>query len=75
MRFANYRDAVRPAYAFPPCDGDVRAGDAFFGGAGRLPSGTGDYDYLTMLHEVGHMLGLKHGHDRRGGYGAVPGRL
>ena len=38
--------------------------------SGRAPQ-AGNYDHLTMLHEVGHALGLKHAHEA-GGFGAVP---
>ena len=45
-------------------------GDAFFGGAGRFPT-AGNYDWLTIIHELGHSLGLKHGHETDV-FGAVP---
>ena len=70
MRYANSK-APTTAYAFYPDEDDPRAGDAFFGGAGRQPV-QGNYDYLTILHEAGHTLGLKHAHDGAT-YGAVPG--
>lgn len=39
-------------------------GDVFFGTAFnyRAP-GAGNYAWLTLLHEIGHALGLKHGHE------------
>ena len=32
----------------------------------------GNYAYLTMLHETGHALGLKHPQDVKGSFGAMP---
>ena len=33
---------------------------------------SGNYAYLTMLHETGHALGLKHPHEVKGSFGAMP---
>lgn len=46
------------------------AGDVFFGSAGKAPK-AGNYDWMAVLHELGHALGLKHPHDGQG-YGALP---
>jgi hypothetical protein len=32
----------------------------------------GTYGYATFLHETGHALGLKHGHETSGGFSALP---
>ena len=40
-------------------------GDVFLGGAGRNPE-PGTYDWMAILHELGHALGLKHPHDTDG---------
>lgn len=71
IRFANSSDP-ETAYAFPP-DYDELAGDAFFGGSGRFPV-AGNYDYQTTLHELGHTLGLKHGHEKID-HGALPANV
>jgi serralysin len=57
------------AYAYLP-NGHSASGDIWFGTEGDWSAVTpGTYDYKTMLHEIGHALGLKHGHDA--GYGGV----
>jgi serralysin len=55
-----------PAYAYGyfPGDRDVKslAGDIYFNtdGSGFDVVDVGSYDFMTMLHEVGHALGLSH---------------
>ncbi|MBK6863089.1 MAG: M10 family metallopeptidase C-terminal domain-containing protein [Ideonella sp.] len=48
--------------------GNDQAGDVWFGGSGDNPT-TGNYDYATTIHELGHALGLKHGHSTTNEYG------
>lgn len=61
IRVANSRDPDT-AYAYTP--GAGTGGDAWFGGSGRAPR-PGNYDHMTVLHELGHALGLKHTHEGR----------
>jgi len=62
IRAARTADAPT-SYAFLP--GSGMGGDVWLGGSGRAPK-AGNYDHATVLHEVGHALGLKHSHETWG---------
>lgn len=64
LRYAN-SGAVGTATSYMPSPGDVRGGDAFFGGTGQFPA-QGTADYHAVLQMVGHTLGLKYAHDSSG---------
>ena len=77
LRFALSR-AADPAYAYYPDDPNVfpEGGDAFFhGGPDFQNSKPGSYGFSTFLHETGHTLGLKHGHEAEGQFRALPHKL
>lgn len=57
--------APASAYAYYP-DTDAEGGDVWFGSSRGYydnPS-RGDYAWHAFLHELGHSVGLKHGHDQ-----------
>jgi Ca2+-binding RTX toxin-like protein len=77
LRFAQSR-AADPAYAYYPANhaSFPEGGDSFFhGGADFDNVRLGSYGFSTFLHETGHTLGLKHGHERDGGFAALPRRV
>jgi serralysin len=72
IRIAQSSSANPTAYAYYP--GGNAGGDIWFGTSYnyRAPK-LGDYSNLTHLHELGHALGLKHGHEVEGpGNTALP---
>lgn len=71
LRVANTSDAPT-SYAFYP-SASIYGGDAWFGPSARTPT-AGNYSWHTTLHELGHSLGLAHGHT--GGFnGALPSNV
>ena len=71
IRMANSSD-TGTAYAFYPST-NGEGGDAWMGPATRNPI-AGNYSWFGTLHEVGHSLGLKHGHDTSS-FGALPDEM
>lgn len=70
-------ESSRPPTAWAYMPGGGRGGDVWFGTAYagtifdyRTPV-LGNYAYLTVLHELGHALGLKHAHEAGGAAGTA----
>ena len=60
------------AYASYPHSTSERAGDAWFNADSYENPQPGQLHYSTFLHEIGHALGLKHGHEEGNYYGTLP---
>jgi serralysin len=59
------------SYAYYPGPFSVN-GDVWFGNIRNDPTLKGGYAFSTYLHEIGHALGLKHGHQDDGTHGVLP---
>lgn len=75
-RTANLRfgqsSAPATAYAYMPGTYE-QAGDVWFGrNYDYTNAQAGNYAWHTILHETGHALGLKHGHEAKGAFAALP---
>lgn len=67
IRFAESKKANPSAYAYMPIGGGEKPGDVWFGKNPDYDSPiVGNYAFATTLHETGHALGLKHGHQAAG---------
>ena len=60
------------AYGYYP-GATPEAGDVFLGTSGQAPK-AGNYDWMTIIHELGHALGLKHPHDVEA-YATLPSEM
>jgi VCBS repeat-containing protein len=61
------------AWAYYPSTAAI-GGDAWFGSTNHWYDGpvVGNYAWLTMMHETGHTMGLKHPQDVSGAFGVMP---
>lgn len=71
LRFAQ-SDAPSTAWAYYP-NAAPQGGDVWFNHSSGWYDNpiAGNYEFATVLHETGHALGLKHGHETSG-FGALP---
>jgi Ca2+-binding RTX toxin-like protein len=67
VRVAGSFEADPTAYAYYPGDW-TKAGDIWYGSSyvGLGAISRGQYEIATSIHELGHALGLKHGHETGG---------
>src|SRR5206468_9486531 len=72
LRYAE-SDSPGTAWAYYPSTAS-QGGDAWFNNSTHYYDSplAGNYAYLTMLHETGHALGLKHPQDVNGSFGIEP---
>ncbi|HEY9009524.1 MAG TPA: Ig-like domain-containing protein, partial [Devosia sp.] len=72
LRYAE-SDSTGTAWAYYPSTSAL-GGDAWFNNTKNYFDNpvVGTYGFLTMMHETGHALGLKHPHEVRGSFGAMP---
>ena len=55
------------AHAYYPFGGTQESGDVWFNTTNYNNPEIGTYAYHTILHEIGHAMGLRHGHDQLSG--------
>lgn len=72
LRYAE-SDAPSTAWAYYPSTA-AAGGDAWFNNSKNWydAPAKGNYGWLTLIHETGHALGLKHPHEARGDFAAMP---
>jgi len=73
LRFAQSNEPST-AWAYYPAT-EEQGGDVWFGRSNNwyVQPSVGTYGFHTILHELGHALGLKHGHEVAGAFRALPG--
>jgi hypothetical protein len=66
-------DAPDTAWGYyPSSDSKAVGGDVWFNKDDYNSPQYGNYAWMTIIHEIGHALGLKHGHEADGGFPALP---
>lgn len=73
LRFAQTGDAATASGYLP--DEAYYAGDMWFRTGKYNQPGVGNYMYHTLMHELGHALGLRHGHETSNPFGALPSNI
>ena len=64
---------ISTAFGYYPNTAAV-GGDAWFGHSSNYfnSPAKGNYAWFTIIHEIGHTLGLKHPHESMGSFGVMP---
>jgi serralysin len=57
---------------YPSNDAKGVGGDVWLNKTSYNNPVLGTYAWMTIIHEIGHALGLKHGHEAAGGFPALP---
>jgi hypothetical protein len=70
IRFAGSSDP-ETSYSDSPGTGDTNA-DVFFGNIRNDTPTRGGYAFETIMHEIGHAMGLKHGFEDNATFGTTP---
>jgi len=70
LRFAG-SNAPSTSYAYYPSTNDL-GGDIWLGNIRDTVPTKAGYAFDTILHEIGHAMGLKHGHTNDGVHGKLP---
>lgn len=75
LRYAE-SDSTGTAWAYYPSTSAL-GGDAWFNNSKNYYDNpiAGNYGFLTMMHETGHALGLRHPHEVRGSFAALPAEV
>lgn len=74
LRFAQSDDPGELAHAYYPTTHEA-GGDSWFGTGQYVDPIMGNYEWMSILHETGHALGLSHSHESENGFGAVPAQF
>jgi serralysin len=64
-------DTPTTSYAYYPGTSSA-SGDVWLGQGSGLNPALGSYDFMTIMHELGHSVGLKHGMTDDGTHGVLP---